>query len=77
MSPPHDPDEAYALWCKLGGNPRSEPERLGWERGRVRSARVRAGANRVNTPFETTRRHRQSRSRLRLLPIAIRLQEGG
>ena len=67
-------DEVFAIWRGLGGNENSEPNRLGWERGRLRTALVRAGASNVSQLFESTRRGGHSRIRLRLLPTSLTLQ---
>jgi hypothetical protein len=45
--------EAWDAWVALGGNPASAPERLGWERGKLRTQLARQGVLGVQDLFET------------------------
>ena len=45
--------EGWEAWIALGGNPASSPDRLGWERGKLRSQLARQGVLGVHELFET------------------------
>jgi hypothetical protein len=65
--------EAHAEWVALGGNPESVVERLSWERGKLRTALVRAGAIGLDGLFERRTWAGVPEFRLGLPPGAIRL----
>ncbi len=46
-------DEAFVAWQALGGNPGSDAERLGWERGKVKAQLAAQGVLGVRDLFET------------------------
>lgn len=48
-------DEAYERWLDLGGNPESPAQRLGWIRGKVKSALAKRGLADVDALFESKR----------------------
>lgn len=45
--------EAWEQWVALGGNPASTPDRLGWERGKLRTQLARQGLLGVHELFES------------------------
>jgi hypothetical protein len=61
-------EAAWRAWVALGGPASSSPERLGWEKGRLRSAITRAGLVEATGLFETRRRDGVVVSRVALPP---------
>lgn len=45
--------EAFEAWVELGGKADSEPDRLGWERGKIKAQLAAQGVLGVRTLFET------------------------
>ncbi len=68
--------EAHAEWIALGGNPESVVERLSWERGKLRTALVRAGATGLDQLFERRTWQGVAEFRLALSPGAVRIVGG-
>jgi hypothetical protein len=58
------PDEAWAAWVALGGNPTSPTERLSWERGKLRTQLARMRVGNVHALFELSRQGDTIRTRL-------------
>jgi len=65
--------EAHAAWVTLGGNPDSVVERLSWERGKLRTALVRAGATGLEALFERRTWAGVPEFRLGLAPRSIQI----
>ena len=65
--------EIHAAAMDLGGNPDSPTDRVNWERARVRSGLVRAGARGTDQLFERKRLGARWHIRLRLGPEAIEI----
>jgi hypothetical protein len=58
------PAEGWAAWVALGGNPRSESDRLSWERGKLRTQLARLQVANVHALFELSRQGDTIRTRL-------------
>ncbi len=58
------PDAAWEAWVDLGGNPESSPDRLSWERGKLRSQLARLRVANVGALFELSRDGDTVRTRL-------------
>ncbi len=61
------PDEALAGWVALGGPADSSPERVAWERAKLRGQLSRAGAIGVEALYEVRRDGDSVRTRVRVL----------
>ncbi len=59
---------AFSAWCALGGNPERSPDRLAWERGKIRARLSRAGVGSVEGLFEVRRVGPATEVRLALPP---------
>lgn len=68
-------DTAWAAWVGLGGPSTSSPERLGWEKGRLRSAITRGGLVDAGGLFETRRRDGAVVSRVALPPTRLAISK--
>lgn len=68
--------DAHVEWVALGGNPESVVERLSWERGKLRTALVRAGATGLDQLFERRTWRGVAEFRLALPPDAVRIARG-
>ena len=64
-------EQAYERWVKHGGHLDSEPKRLAWERGKLRSLLVKAGAVGVNELFARRRAGTAWSHRLNIAPVMI------
>ena len=62
---------AHAWWVTLGGPSASPPERLNWERAKLRSMLAREGGHGVDALFEVRRRVGETTIRLALDPERI------
>lgn len=71
------PIDAYAEWVAVGGHPESPAERVAWERGKVRSRLVLAGAGGVPELFESKREGMTILVRLSLPPGRITVDGRG
>ena len=58
------PDEAFAEWSALGGSTTSEPERIAWERARLRTQLSKGGVGGLDGLFELRREGDTARCRL-------------
>ncbi len=67
--------EAWTWWCDLGGRATSSPDRLGWERGKVRTQLARAGVRELDALFETRRTAEGAVTRLGVVPGRIEVLE--
>jgi hypothetical protein len=67
--------EAWTWWCDLGGRAASAPDRLGWERGKVRTSLARAGVRELDALFETRRTAEGAVTRLGVAPERIEVVE--
>ena len=56
--------ESHSRWLALGGNPKSKPDRIGHERGKLRTKLNKAGVSDVQSLFE--RRSSSFRTTIRL-----------
>lgn len=68
--------DAHAWWVALGGAAASPPERLNWERAKVRSMLAREGARGVDALFEVRRRVGETAIRLSLRGERIEVRGG-
>jgi hypothetical protein len=64
-------DRAYTTWIQAGGNPESARERIGWEKGKLRTRLAQSGAVQVARLFEGRRLAKHSESRLATSPLQI------
>lgn len=69
--------EAMERWQAPGGKADSVPERIAWDRGKVRSALVREGAIHPAVLFERRRQGAHWLVRLGLSPDCVRIVEPG
>jgi hypothetical protein len=67
--------EAWTWWRDLGGRSTSAPDRLGWERGKVRTALAREGVRELDQLFETRRTGEGAFTRLNVHPERIHVGE--
>ncbi len=67
--------EAWTWWCDLGGRAASSPDRLGWERGKVRTWLARSGVRELDALFETRRTAEGAVTRLGVAPESIEVME--
>jgi hypothetical protein len=67
-------NSAWKGWMAAGGNPNSAPERLAWEKGRLRTQLARAGACNVSSIFEKRRLDGLWWSRIAIPPDRISLK---
>ncbi len=65
--------EAYAEWVELGGTETSPIARIGWERGKLRSALSKLGVDNTKDLFAVRRRGAKSAVRLGLKREQVRL----
>jgi hypothetical protein len=65
--------EAHAAWIALGGPATSPPERLNWERAKLRSMLARAGGRDLDALFEVRRKVGDTTIRLNVSPACIAL----
>lgn len=68
--------EAHAWWVRLGGAAASPPERLNWERAKLRTALAREGARGLDALFTVRRRVGETVIRVALPPDRIEVREG-
>jgi hypothetical protein len=66
--------DAHAWWLALGGAAASPPERLNWERAKLRTMLAREGARGVDGLFEVRRRVGETAIRLSLEPGRIEVR---
>lgn len=67
--------EAWIWWCDLGGRLTSAPDRLGWERGKVRTALAREGVRELDHLFETRRTVEGAVTRIGVAPERIHVSK--
>jgi len=65
---------AYAIWLSLGGNAGSSKERLGWERGKIRTRLNSQGAMGTTDLFSLKRKGNAAQVRLALDPGNISIE---
>jgi hypothetical protein len=65
--------QAWDSWLASGGHAASPPERMGWDRGKVRTALAAAGVAGTSELFEVARVEGESRCRVSLPPERLRL----
>jgi hypothetical protein len=63
--------EAHQRWLAQGGNPHSPEERIGWDRGKLRTHLAEAGASQLKHLFESTRTGSEVSIRLKLSPAQV------
>ena len=68
-------NESHERWLDLGGNPNSNSERLGFERGKLRNQLRKAGVLDVKELFERQKAGYRTRLRLGLAPDQIFLAD--
>jgi len=68
-------EEAYGRWLNLGGSEKSKAERLGWDRGKIRSRLAKGGGSGLKALFETKRGNQGTRVRLGMTPDQISVEE--
>lgn len=69
-----DASGAYHAWLEIGGRSKSPPERIGWERGKLRSRLAEHGLNGLEGLFETRRYDGRSEVRIGLTPDKLELE---
>jgi hypothetical protein len=69
-------DRVLARWIALGGNPQSDPERAGWEKGRLRSQLAEQGVRGLVGLFERRRVAGRVETRLVVHPSRVRVVGG-
>lgn len=63
--------EAHERWISQGGNPHSPAERIGWDRGKLRTRLAEAGASQLKHLFERNRHGSEVSIRVRLSPAQL------
>jgi hypothetical protein len=67
--------EAWQWWVDIGGLATSAPDRLGWERGKVRTQLARAGVRDLDQLFETKRSAVETATRLNVRSAQVNVHE--
>ena len=68
--------EAHRGWVAAGGRPDSPPQRISWDKGRLRSRLAALGVGDVALLFEKRRRDGRWQTRLRLDGARLSLKTG-
>ena len=67
-------DEAFKIWVDCGGSPGSTAERIGWDRGKLRSMLVQEGVTGADKLFLRKRTLRQWHHKINISPANISFQ---
>jgi hypothetical protein len=68
-------EEAWRWWVDIGGLKSSAPDRIHWERGKIRTQLARAGVRDLDALFETRRSSVETATRLCASPARITVHE--